>query len=118
MNPADLYRQSMVVAPTHTLLARLHEQAGLFTQNAARFADEGDLDSARKNIQYAQDIISFLRSSLDLNLEASVKSDAVYAFYYGILVDWFISLPQRPQEYQDMLTFWGSWADTWRKISE
>lgn len=107
----------MVTAPTHTLLAKLHEQAGIFTQMIHRFAESGDLESARKNVQYVEDIIAFLRSSLDLSLEASQKTDAVYAYYYSILVNWYLDVSNTPPEYQDMLHFWQSWADTWVKAA-
>lgn len=113
MNGLNAYRRSMVAAPPHTLLARLHEQAGIFLENAADFADAGDAESARKHIQYVQDIIAFLRSSLDMEIDVSATVDALYAFYYRVLVNWYVKIDKRPEEYDAMLEFWRSWAATW-----
>ena len=116
MNPAHIYRKNMVAAPAHTLLAKLHEQAGIFTQQVAQFAREGNIEIARKHIQYVQDIITFLRSSLDMTLEASQRSDAVYAYYYNVLVKWYLNVERIPDEFDVMLEFWQSWAATWTKV--
>lgn len=116
MNATNAYRRSMVNAPGHTLVAKLHEQAGVFTENVLRFSSEGDTVSARKNITYVQDIISFLRASLDMSLEASRTVDAVYAFYYDILIKWYVNITEIPQETDAMLEFWSSWAHTWSRV--
>ena len=116
MNPADIYRRNMVAAPAHTLLAKLHEQAGIFTQQVAQFAREGNVETARKHIQYVQDIITFLRSSLDMTLEASQRTDVVYAYYYNVLVKWYLDVERIPDEFAVMLEFWQSWATTWTKV--
>lgn len=116
MNATNAYRRSMVTAPGHTLVAKLHEQAGVFTENALRFTGEGDTASARKHITYVQDIISFLRASLDMSLEASRAVDSVYAFYYDILIKWYVNITDIPQETQVMLEFWSTWAQTWTRV--
>lgn len=118
MNALDAYRRSMVVAPPHTQLAKLHEQACIFTQNVAHFAKIGDVESARKNIQYVQDIITFLRSSLDMSIEVSGTADSVYAFYYRVLAKWYVDISETPPEYPSMLDFWKSWAETWTAAAQ
>ncbi|MDQ0190670.1 flagellar protein FliS [Alicyclobacillus cycloheptanicus] len=118
MNPHDAYRRSSVyTTPLHVLLSQLHRQAGVFTRQAAEFAANGDTINARKHIQYTEDIIAFLRSSLDMSLEVSQKTDATYSYYYNILVQWFLDPSVVPDEYSAMLEFWDSWATTWAQAS-
>ncbi|MCY0893423.1 MAG: flagellar protein FliS [Acidibacillus sp.] len=118
MNPHQAYRNSFYTTSFHTQLAQLHRQAGVFTQMARDFIQQGDIASCRQHIQYVEDIIAFLRTSLDLTFDAAEKTDAVYAFYYRILVDWFMQPEIIPNEFDDMIEFWQTWAETWIRVQE
>ncbi|GMA64526.1 flagellar protein FliS [Alicyclobacillus fastidiosus] len=113
MNPANAYRNAIYTTPLHVQLSQLHRQAGVFTRQVKEFVECGDIQSARKHIEYVQDIIAFLRSSLDMSLEVSKITDNTYAYYYNVLVRWFLEPNSCLEDFQDLISFWDSWADTW-----
>lgn len=86
------------------------------TKQIREFVEANDIPNARKHIQHLQDILAFLRSSLDMELEVSQKTDAAYSYYYQILVEWFLHPEDYAKQYDALLAFWESWADTWRKV--
>lgn len=117
MNPADIYRKALFTTPLHSQLVQLHRQAGVFTRQAVEYIQQNDIQNAQKHIQYVEDIIAFLRSSLDLSLgDVSEKADASYAFYYSVMVRWFLHPETYVEDYQQVLEFWDSWAETWTQV--
>lgn len=117
MNPADLYRrQAVYTAPLQTQLAQMHELGAKMTREIAEFAEGGKIEEARAHIRHLQDMITFLRSSLDMDLEVSKSVDATYGFYYQILVKWYINPKDYAEELEAFVAFWESWAATWRKV--
>ena len=117
MNPLNAYRNSVYTTPFHVQLSQLHRRAGILTRDVARYVESGDVQGARSCIQEIEEIIAFLRSSLDMTLEASEKADAVYAFYYGVMTRWFLDPSSYSDELNDVLEFWDSWAETWQKVT-
>ena len=116
-NPADLYRrQAVFTAPLHVQLAQMHQLGAQMTKQIAEFVDSGEIEQARGNIRHLQDMITFLRSSLDMDLEVSQSTNATYAFYYQVLVRWYVDPKSYPTEIDALVTFWESWAETWRKV--
>jgi len=116
MNPLNAYRNSFYTTPLNTMLAQLHNQAAVFSKQAAQFIEDGDIVTGRQHIQYVQDIIAFLRSSLDMSLEVSEKTDSTYAFYYQIMVKWFLNPEKFPDDFGATIEFWESWAKTWAQV--
>lgn len=116
MNAANAYRNAFFTTPFHVQLAQLHRQAGVFTKQVVDCIASGDIQSARTHIEYIQDIITFLRSSLDMSLEAAEKADATYAYYYKIMVRWFIEPQSYQEDVEQVVEFWDSWATTWSKV--
>lgn len=117
MNALNAYRNSFYTTPFHMQLAQLHRRAGFLTQEIARFVDDNDIEQARQCILQIEDIITFLRSSLEPDLEASTKADASYAFYYDIMVRWFLNPSAYKEEFDSVLQFWDSWTQTWENVT-
>lgn len=117
MNPADIYRKSVYTTPLHTLLVQLHQQGGVFTKQAVDSIRSHDIVNARKYIQYSQDILLFLRSSLNMELEVSIKTAEVYDYYYHVLARWFFHPDTYSQEFDTFMNFWESWAETWAQVN-
>ncbi len=117
MNPADIYRtRSVQTMPLNIQLAQLHNRGALLTKQVREDVHAGRLAEARNNIEELQNIITFLRSSLNPQLEVSAVTDQTYAFYYKITVRWFIQPNSVDDEFDAMLTFWESWSETWLKV--
>ncbi|MCY0892696.1 MAG: hypothetical protein OWR52_04195, partial [Acidibacillus sp.] len=72
--------------------------------------------TAREYIVQIEDILTFLRTSLNPDLEVSSYADATYIFYYNMAVSWFIDPSKVNEGYDSMLEFWESWAKTWIQV--
>nr|NNM89951.1 glycosyltransferase family 2 protein [Bacilli bacterium] len=117
MNPAEIYRQRTVQSmPLHIQLAQLHTRGATLTKQVKEDYSQDRLQEGRANIEEIQNIITFLRSSLDPKLEVSTITDQTYAFFYKVTVQWFIQPNSIDEDYEAMLNFWESWADTWMKV--
>ncbi|RIV20812.1 glycosyltransferase [Alicyclobacillaceae bacterium I2511] len=118
MNPMEVYRRTTVqTMPFHIQLSQLHERAALLTQLAKELSEAGQINEMRKNIEELQNMITFLRSSLDQKLEVSKIADQTYAYIYKVMVKWFLQPNIVMEEYEMVLKFWQSWAETWRKVT-
>lgn len=117
MNPADIYRTRAVqTMPLNVQLAQLHERGAFLTKQVREDVHAEKLTEARTNIEEIQNIITFLRSSLNPDLEVSSITDQTYAFFYKTTVRWFIQPNSIDEDYEAMLNFWESWAQTWIKV--
>ncbi|MHB1627059.1 MAG: glycosyltransferase [Bacilli bacterium] len=117
MNPADVYRtQAINTMPFNIQLSQLHERGALLTRQALSDAEAGQLQDVRTNIEELQNIITFLRSSLDPSIEVSAMTDQTYAYFYRLSVKWYLHPASIKEEYDAMMHFWQSWAETWRKV--
>lgn len=119
MNPRDVYRQTSVqTMPLNIQLAQLHERGGLLTKLILELSRAQQINEMRKYIQELQDILTFLRSSLDMRLEVSKTTDSTYAFFYKVSVKWFLQPNSVEEDHDYMLSFWESWSDTWRRVRD
>ncbi len=117
VNPADVYRtQAINTMPFNIQLSQLHERGALLTRQALSDAEAGKVQEMRANIEELQNIITFLRSSLDPSLEVSAMTDQTYAYFYKVTVKWYLYPAGIKEEYDAMIHFWQSWAETWRKV--
>lgn len=120
MNRQDIYRtNSLYTAPANVQIAKLHQQAAVWTKGIRADVENELLADARQKIQYIQDIVTFLRSNLDFSYEVSRKTESTYVYYYNILVDWFLypnHVIDREEEFVSMLDFWETWAKTWVNV--
>ncbi len=117
MNPADIYRtQAINTMPFNIQLSQLHERGALLTRQALADAESGQLQEMRTNLEELQNIITFLRSSLDPSLEVSAMTDQTYAYFYKVTVRWYLHPDSMKEDYDAMILFWQSWAETWRKV--
>ncbi|EJY54905.1 glycosyl transferase family 2 [Alicyclobacillus hesperidum URH17-3-68] len=116
MNPHRAYQSSALTMPLQVKIVKLHERALECVEQIRILHEQGEIMEARKYIQYVQDIITFLRSSTDTSTEAGKAADASYAFYYSMLVKWFLQPNLIVEQYQTMKEFWTSWTETWKKL--
>ncbi len=117
VNAAEIYRKNAVLTmPLHIQLAKLHEQGALLTKEILQCREADDIAAMRTRISQLQDIITYLRSSLDRSLPVANTTDATYAFYYRVLVQWYLQPTIMEETHPAMLAFWESWAETWMKI--
>ncbi len=117
VNAADIYRKNAVLTmPLHVQLAKLHEQGALLTKEILQCREADDIAAMRNRISQLQDIITYLRSSLDRSLSVANTTDATYAFYYRVLVQWFLQPAIIEETHPAMLAFWESWAETWKNV--
>lgn len=114
---ANAYRSSFYTTPFHIQLAQLHKRAWVLTHEVAKSVEREEMELARQSIQEIENIIAFLRSSLDLTFEAAEKADAAYAFYYNIMVQWFLNPSSYVDNINNVIEFWDSWAQTWEKVA-
>ncbi len=118
MNVADYYRtNSILTMPLNVQLSQLHGRGGMLTKRIFEQAQAGRINDMRKDIEEMQNIITFLRSSLDPNLEVSAITDKTYAYFYNLTVKWFLHPASVAEDYAPMVEFWESWEQTWRKVS-
>jgi hypothetical protein len=118
MNPYQIYQNnSIFTMPLNAQLAEIHKRGALLVKQVKDYAIAGDTVQARAKIFDLEEMITFLRSSLDPSLEASVKADEAYLFYYKIVANWFLDPAKIPPEYDSMVYFWESWSQTWAKVN-
>lgn len=116
MNPLDAYRKNVIdTMPLNIQLAQLHMRGAALAKQAKLDTEAGNIMEVRARIQELQEILTFLRSSLDPALEISVQTDEIYLFYYKMLVKWFLNPKEIPEEFDVFVEFWESWAKTWAK---
>lgn len=119
--PADIYAaNSVYTMPPHIQLSQLHARGALLTKGIKADVEKGNYEDAREKITQVEDILTFLRSSLDLSLEVSRTTDGVYAFYYQTCVQWFLkpnAILEDEETFTSMISFWDSWAATWLKVT-
>lgn len=117
VNPMDVYRKNSVqTMPLNVQLSQLHERGALITQLIRELSDAGKVNDMRKYIEELQNILTFLRSSLDRRLEISQITDQTYLFMYKTTVKWYLQPNCVADEYEIMIDFWQSWAETWKKV--
>ncbi|WP_067850375.1 glycosyltransferase family 2 protein [Alicyclobacillus mali (ex Roth et al. 2021)] len=116
VNPHRAYQGSVKAMPLKAKIVKLHERACECVDEIRRLVESEDIMGARRYIEYVQDITAFLRSNLDLTYEAAKAADASYAYYYRMLVDWYLQPAKVKEQYEEMRTFWASWAQTWEKV--
>lgn len=116
MHPHRAYQMSVATMPLKVKIVKLHERAVECVDQVMELVKQGDIMGARTYIQYVQDIITFLRSNLDVSTEAGKAANASYGYFYKMLVGWFLQPARVAEEYLEMRQFWQSWADTWAKV--
>ncbi len=117
MRPSDVYLQNSVRSmPFHVQLASLHERGETLTKHIFSSYRENKVESLRRSIEELENLITFIRGSLNPNVEGSKEADLAYAYFYKVAVRWFLQPPTIEDDYQAMLSFWKSWADTWRRV--
>lgn len=120
VNPYDAYRAKVVdTMPLNVQFAQLHERGMMITRQAHADAQSGNIPSLRDQLAQIQEILTYLRSSLDLRLEVARVTDQTYAYFYAMTVKWFVEprrILEENAEYEAMLNFWESWARTWSAV--
>lgn len=118
---ASYQTQSVMTTPLHVQLSQLHEKAAILVRGIHTDALNHQVMEARAKIEQLQEIISFLRSSLDLTLEAAQKTDQTYAYFYRLSINWYMQpniIDEQSEERASAIEFWESWAKTWAQVKE
>ena len=107
---------SVQTMPLNLQLAALHERGAYFCRQIARHFAAGDTQSAHADIRQLQDLLTFLRSSLDRSTDVAMRTDQTYEFYYRMAVRWYLEEQLPDDEYDAIVKFFESWADIWKKV--
>lgn len=117
VNAGELYKKQFAwTTPLNVQLARLHEMGAALTRQAQADLEAGRLEDMRSRITKMQDILTFLRGSLDMSLEVSRMTERTYTFFYNMLVRWYLQPDQLHEDAPALLEFWESWAKTWAEV--
>lgn len=91
MNPFENYKNQLnnkiMMAKPEELTLMLYEGAIKFTNIAIIAIEKKDIEQAHKNILKVQDIISYLKNTLDLNYEVSKDFLTIYNYIERLLVN-------------------------------
>lgn len=117
MNPyLQIYQtNSVMLASPRENIIKLHTKMITELRAAQNDLSANDMDSMRSHIMRVQDILSYLRGSLDNSQDVSQNLAALYQWYIGELGKIFVN----PQA--EMFEFLASqiheWAEVWMKAS-
>lgn len=118
MNPYQIYQNTSInTMPINIQISEIHKRGALLSRQIRDYANSGKIQEARNSIIELEDIITFLRSSLDPSLEVSVQVDETFIFYYKVIANWFLDPVKIPDEFDSLVEFWESWAQTWAKVN-
>ncbi len=117
MNPYQIYQTTSAnTMPLNIQLSQIHRRGALLTKQVKEYAEAGNIQDARTNIIELEDMITFLRSSLNPTFDVSSRVDETYFFYYKVVANWYIDPTKIPTEYDALVEFWESWSQTWAKV--
>lgn len=113
-NKADQYlEQKVMSAKPEELTYMLYEGAIKFLKQSKIHIEDKSLEKAHGSIIKAQNIISELRSTLDINIEIGQNLDSLYIFMYDTLVD--ANLNKSTQKIDVVIELIDDLKDTWKQ---
>src|SRR6059058_564086 len=84
LNPYEQYRKASVTTTSRAgLVIKLYDGILRFTRQAVRAVERGDFEDAHVNFLRAQDIMSELESSLDLEVGGDLARNLQGLYEYG-----------------------------------
>ncbi|WP_258112540.1 glycosyltransferase family 2 protein [Alicyclobacillus sp. SP_1] len=117
MRASDIYLQTSVRSmPFHLQLASLHDRGVTLTTQILSYYEQCKYENMRKSIEDLENLITFIRSSLNPNVDGSREADLSYAYYYKVAVRWFLKPDSIADDHSSMLDFWKTWSETWRRV--
>lgn len=113
-NKADQYlEQKVMSAKPEELTYMLYEGAIKFLKQSKIHIEDKSLEKAHGSIIKAQNIISELRSTLDISIEIGQNLDSLYIFMYDTLVD--ANLNKSTQKIDVVIELIDDLKDTWKQ---
>lgn len=113
-NPYDKYQQNSIMTATpEELTLMLYNGAIKFINKAKLSIEKKQMEGAHNNIIRAQDIITHLNVTLDMNYEISKNLSQLYDFMLEKLVDANIKKSVEPLD--EILPLIEDLRDTWKE---
>ena len=111
-NPYAKYQENSVYTATpEELTLMLYNGLVKFIMKAQQSIEKRDIEQANRDITRAQDIVTELRSSLDLKYDISKQLDALYDFMFFWLVD--ANIKKDINKLEEVLVLAKDLRDTW-----
>lgn len=111
-NPYAKYQENSVfTASPEELTLMLYNGLVKFIMKAQQSIEKKDMQQAHKEILRAQDIVTELRSTLDLKYDIAKQLDALYDFMFFWLVD--ANVEKDINKLEEVLTLTKDLRDTW-----
>lgn len=116
-NAYDIYRkQSLDTSSPAELVGKLYGKAALVLRLASRDVAERRLDSANRNIQKAEEILTALDGSLDMAVPLSAELHTLYGYMFGQLLE---ANRRKDTQILDRISEWlAGLRDTWEQAME
>lgn len=113
-NPYAKYQENSVFTATpEELTLMLYNGLVKFLLKAQQAIDKKDIQRANENIIRAQDILTELRSSLDLKYGIAKQLDALYDFMFFWLID--ANIHKDSKKVDEVLVIAKDMRDTWEE---
>lgn len=120
MNPFENYKNQLnnkiMMAKPGELTLMLYDGAIKFTNIAIVAVEKKNIEEAHKNILKVQDIISYLKNTLDLNYEISKDFLIIYNYIEKLLVK--ANIKKDIEILNEINEHLHDIRDTWKKILE
>jgi len=111
-NPYAKYQENSVFTATpEELTLMLYNGLVKFIMKAQQSIEKKDIQQANSDIIRAQDIVTELRSSLDLKYDIAKQLDALYDFMFFWLID--ANIKKDINKLQEVLVLAKDLRDTW-----
>lgn len=111
-NPYAKYQENSVfTAPPEELTLMLYNGLIKFIMMAKQSIQKRDIEKTNNEIIRAQDIVTELRSSLDLKYDIAKQLDAIYDFMFFWLID--ANIKKDANKLEEVLVIAKDLRDTW-----
>ncbi len=110
----EAYHQSTIhTTGLKDIVVQVHERALLHLKEAQQNIEEGKLNELREHITYVQDVVTFLRGSIDPEFAISNELALIYQGYLATLAQIFIQpdveeIATIQKAFENWLAFWKS----------
>jgi len=112
INPYQQYRQNAVMsAGRGDLTLMLYNGAVKFIKQGMKFIDEKNIEGAHNSIVRAQEIISYLNDTLNMEYEISKNLALLYEYINRRLIE--ANMKKEIKVLEEVLSLVGELRDTW-----
>lgn len=113
--PFQVYQKvSVTSASERTIVVRLHEKMLRELSLAWQAWQDGSIQTMRESVVKIQDIVAFLRGSIDTREKSADTLASLYAYYLVRLAELYME--PEGGHFQELRRHFTEWKETWERV--